>query len=66
MQSTQPQTRQKICGAKNSSRRLTELANGMDHNLQVFLAIGVSAALCLVTWIAARRGGTGVSHGKDR
>jgi hypothetical protein len=26
----------------------------MDHNLQVLLAIGISAALCLVTWTWAR------------
>jgi hypothetical protein len=32
----------------------------MDHNLQVLLAIGISAALCLVTWIWARRGRGGV------
>jgi hypothetical protein len=36
----------------------------MDHNLQVLLAIGISAALCLVTWIWARRCRTSVSHGK--
>jgi len=28
----------------------------MDHNLQVLLAIGTSAALCLATWMWARRG----------
>jgi hypothetical protein len=29
----------------------------MDHSLQVLLAIGISAALCLVTWIWARAAG---------
>jgi hypothetical protein len=37
----------------------------MDHNLQVLLAIGISAALCLVTWIWARGGRGGVFHGTD-
>ena len=32
----------------------------MDHNLQVLLAIGIAAALCLATWIWARRGRVGV------
>ena len=37
----------------------------MDHNLQALLAIGISAALCLVTWIWARGCRTSVSHRKD-
>jgi len=37
----------------------------IDHNLQALLAIGISAALCLVTWIWARRGRGGVFHGTD-
>ena len=37
----------------------------MDHDLQVLLAIGISAALCLVTWIWARRGRGGVFQSTD-
>jgi len=37
---------------------------GPRRDLQILLAIGISAALCLVTWIWARRCRTSVSHGK--
>jgi hypothetical protein len=37
----------------------------MGHNLQVLFAIGISVALCVVTWIWARRCTTSVFHGKD-
>ena len=53
-----------IFGA-NLQSSIEELKTTMDHNLQVLLAIGISAALCLVTWIWARRGRGGVFHGTD-
>jgi hypothetical protein len=49
----------------NSRRQLNGLEIVMDHYLQALLAIGISAALCLVMWIWSRSCRTSVSHRKD-
>jgi len=59
-----PENTSTIFGANLQSSK-EEPKTSMDHSLQVLLAIGISAALCLVTWIWARRGRGGVFHGTD-
>jgi hypothetical protein len=65
VQSPGPQIRQLTFEGKRSALQLKGSGNIVDHNLQALLAIGISAALCLVTWIWARHGEAGVFHGKD-
>ena len=46
--------------------RFGVLEDGMEHHAQALLALSISSALCLVTWIWARRRLGGFHANGDR